>query len=295
MIVVLLTSLCVNAASPTQATHSRAYWRAVIAEKYLVPACEDVASLAMELASFVSSPDPEIRDSFGYEILANWIHRSGKFSTSELNALHQTFLPYVLKGIGESGTDSVFQRSFALLNLKELAAADLKTPYLTEATFNELFELAIKAISLEQDLRGYVPGKGWGHATAHAADLLRILARNGKLSVPQQSQLVTAIASRARSTSSVFVWGEDARLAAALAAVANRADADLAAFDVWFAALRIEHQRLWQGEFVGAAYVRVRAQANSLAQFAALVARQNNPKFPVKLRDQLHATLTVVN
>ena len=35
-----------------------------------------------------------------------------------------------------------------------------------------------------------VPGKGWAHATAHGADLLRVLARNGILSVSQQSRIV---------------------------------------------------------------------------------------------------------
>lgn len=286
---------CVVINAHAQPIHDRRYWREIIAQKYQVPAGQEALSLAMELAGFVTSIDPELRDSFGYEILANWIHRSGKLSASDFDALRKAFLPHGLTGISESGTDSVFTRSFALLNLKELAAANLKTPYLTEASFDELFELAVKALSTETDLRGYVAEKGWAHATAHGADLLRILARNSKLSASQQSRLVTVVSSRTQTAATVFAWGEDARLAAALASVANRADADIMAFDTWFAALRAEQKRLWEGEFNTAAYVRVRAQVNVLAQFSSLVAQQSNPAFPLKLREGLHAALAVAN
>lgn len=249
----------------------------------------------MELAGFVNSHDPELRDNFGHEILANWIHRSGKFTTRELDALRGAFLPFVLAGMGELETDTVFSHSFALLNLKELAVADLNTPFLTEATFDELFESAVNAFAAEKDTRGYVMGKGWAHATAHGADLLRMLALNNKLHVPQQSRLITAIANRARSAGSVFLWGEDARMSAALDSVASRADVDITEFDNWFAALRAENRQLWRNAFAPFAYVRVRAQVNTLAQFAALVARQNTPTFAAKLRETLHATLSAVN
>ena len=295
ILIALFTLAGTNAQTQPQTVHDRSFWREVIAQKYQVPAGQATLPLAMELAGFITSTDPELRDRFGYEILANWIHRSGKLSISDFDALRRVFVPHGLVGIGESGTDSAFTRSFALLNLKELAAADLKTPYLTQASFDDLFELAVKALSTEKDLRGYVAGKGWAHATAHGADLLRILARNSKLSVSQQSRLVTVISVRTQTAATIFAWGEDARLAAALASVANRADANIMAFDIWFAALRGEHKQLWKGEFDTAAYVRVRTQVNTLSQLAALVARQNNPAFPVKLRDALHATLAALN
>jgi hypothetical protein len=292
----VLTMLMVTAAqAQPQPPHDRAFWRAVIAQKYQVPTGQAVLPLAMELSRFVTSTDPELRDSFGYEILAKWIHRSGKLSSNDLDALRKAFIPFGLTGIGESGTDTVFTRSFAILNLKELAAADLTTPFLTQASFDDLFVLAEQSLSAEKDLRGYVTEKGWAHATAHGADLMRILARNTKLSVAQQGRLVASISSRARTAGIVFAWGEDARLAAALVSVANRSNADTGAFDAWFVALRAEHQQLWEGNFDTTAYMRVRAQVNVLAQFSSLVARQNNPAFPVTLRDGLHATLAAAN
>jgi hypothetical protein len=292
-----ITHCSVNAQTPSQANagHDRPFWRAVIAQKYQVPAGQAAAPLAMELAAMVASPDPELRDNFGYEILANWIHRSGRLNAEDLDALRKFYVPVALKGLGEREADSVFARSFALLNLKELAAADLKTPYLTQTTFDALFELAVNALSSEKDLRGHVPEKGWAHATAHAADLLRILARNNKFTFAQQTRAIAAIAARIRSAGIVFAWGEDARLAAALASVGIRENLDTAAFDAWFAALIIEHQQLWTGAFDASAYVRVRAQANTLTQLAALMARQPGGAYPAMLRDALHATLAKVN
>jgi hypothetical protein len=291
-VLALAMSASASARPPAAFTHDRVYWRAVIANQYEVPVNMDAAVLAMELASLVSATDPELRDTFGYEILTNWIHRSGKLSVYDLDTLRRSFLPFALVQLGESGTDSVFTRSFALLNLKELAAADLKTPFLTQASFDELFDLAEKSLALEKDLRGFVPEKGWAHATAHGADLLRILARNSKLSVAQQSRLIVSVVTRARTAATVFTWGEDARLAAALASVAGRSDVDTTAFEVWFAALIAEQKQLWTGAFETTAYVRLRTQVNTLAHLAALAARQST--FPVKLRDALQATLAKI-
>ncbi|MEO8384661.1 MAG: DUF2785 domain-containing protein [Betaproteobacteria bacterium] len=285
-------SVSANANLASNSNHDRAYWRAVIAQQYQVPANADIAKLAIELGGLVSNPDPELRDTFGYEILAYWIHRSGKLSAADFDVLRKSFLPHISHGLGEAGSDSVFARSFALLNLKELAAADLKTPFLTQTTFDELFDLAEKSLISEKDLRGYVEAKGWAHATAHAADLMRILARNSKLRVAQQPRFIAAIATRTRTATTVFVWGEDARLAAALASVVIRADADYAPLEAWLASLETEQRQLWVGAFDPSAYVRVRTQVNTLSHLAALAARL--PVFPVKLRDALQATLAKV-
>ncbi len=68
-----------NASAETVLLHERAFWREVIAQKYRLPEDQAALPLALELANFVTSTDPELRDNFGYEILAHWIHRSGKF------------------------------------------------------------------------------------------------------------------------------------------------------------------------------------------------------------------------
>ena len=150
-----------------------------------------------------------------------------------------------------------------------LAAEDLKRPFLDAQRFENLIDLAIDELAHERDLRGYVPGKGWGHATAHGADLLKFLVRSERLQVQQQTRIVNAIAERLRSAGLVFVWGEDARLAAALTAIATRAAADPAPFTAWCQRLKAEHAALWSGTFDPVRYVAVRAQLNSISALAA--------------------------
>jgi hypothetical protein len=98
---------------------------------------------------------------------------------------------------------------------------------------------------------------------------LKFLARSHWLRPEQQRLIVEAIGGRLRSAGQVFVWGEDARLAAALASIASRSDADPAPFSVWFQQLSAEHAALWSGPFEPARYVPVRAQLNALNAFAA--------------------------
>ena len=58
------------------------------------------------LAGYATSIDPELRDTFGYEILSTWVHRSGKFSAANLDSLRRQFIPYAREGLGEGNARS---------------------------------------------------------------------------------------------------------------------------------------------------------------------------------------------
>lgn len=294
----MLNGAVFAASAQPQATsppHDRAFWRSVIAHKFQLPDNSPLASATIELAGYVDEADPELRDQFGYEIQRHFLHDTDVLSAPDLSNLYDAYLPHVLQGLGEQGTDSVFARSFAMLNLKELAAVDLTRPFLTQSRFDELFAQAELALRFEQDLRGFDEKKGWAHATAHAADLMRVLARNAKLTRTQQTRLIKAVAKRARATQSVFVWGEDARLAGALMLVVHRSDFDSDAFQAWFASLRQEQTQLWQGKFDSQNYVHLRTQANVLSQLAAMIARNDPANFPEKFQTDLGKILAEVN
>jgi hypothetical protein len=75
----------------------------------------------------------------------------------------------------------------------------------------------------ERDTRGYVPEKGWAHATAHTADLLGVLAAHPALATTDLERILTAIANQlAIPTTHVYINEEDERLAAATIAVLSR-------------------------------------------------------------------------
>lgn len=269
----------------------RSFWKGVVEKGYAVPEGRSAGALALDLVDLLGSPDPELRDAFGYEILAVWVYRDARLSPEELEAVREKLLAGTTAGIGEAGTDSVLRRSFSALDLSVLVAADLKKPWMTGETFGGTLDAALSYLAAERDLRGFEPGKGWVHATAHTADLLKFLSRSPRLSPAGQARIVKGIAARLRSAGLVFGWGEDARLAAALLSLARRKDFAPEPFTEWFTALAAENEALWKGPLDPSAYVRVRAQLNALAHLSALLARQEPGSVPAGLRKALDETL----
>jgi hypothetical protein len=84
---------------------------------------------------------------------------------------------------------------------------------------------------------------------------------------------VVVIAERTRSAGQVFVWGEDARLAAALASVARRQDLEIAPFSAWFDRVASEHEVIWSGPPKPGRYLSERVQLNSCWQHPGRCAR----------------------
>ncbi len=260
-----------------RSTHDRDFWVALRAADFRLPPEESALPLTLEAAALLGSTDPELRDDIAYEAIETWVLREHRLNAAELDRLRIVFSTNARRGLGDGESDGLFLRSFSLLALAVLAAEDLKRPFLESQQFDGLIDLAITELADERDLRGYVPGKGWGHATAHCADLLKFLARSHWLRAEQQSRIVNAIAERLRSAGLVFVWGEDAQLAAALNSVASRADADPTPFLAWFKRLNEEHAALWSGHFDSVRYVPVRTQLNALSAFAADLDADSGP------------------
>ncbi|MEY2439932.1 MAG: hypothetical protein QOI34_1317 [Verrucomicrobiota bacterium] len=278
------------------ADHDTAFWKSIADNKFAVPSGQLAGALALEVADLASSSDATVRDAYGYEILAAWIYRDHRLAPNELEALHKKLLPGMLFHIGESDTDTIFRRSFSALYMSLLAAEDLTKPFLPQAGFDETLATALRCYANEKDLRGYVPGKGWAHATAHVADLIKFLARNDKLSPDLQKRIVAGVAQRSRTAGQVFVWGEDARMAAALLSLTNRKDFDPVGFGDWFKTLIPENKELWTSPtIVPAAYASVRVQGNVLAHLAAKIASQKENQSPADFRASLNATLLEVD
>ena len=264
-----LLALLANGGAEARATHDRDFWVTLRSSGFKLPPGEPALPLALEAAALLGSTDSELRDDIAYEALETWVYRQQRLSSAELGRLRTVLSANARQGLGEETGDGLFLRSFSLLALAVLAAEDLKRPFLDEQQFDALLDLAFTELASERDLRGYVAGKGWGHATAHCADLMKFLARSHWLRTEQQPRIVDAVAGRLRSAGLVFVWGEDARLAAALSSLAQRPDADPAPFLAWFQRLRAEHEALWSGPLEPARYVPVRAQLNALNALAA--------------------------
>jgi len=271
-VVVLLAATTVAANA-----HDRAYWDGLAARHFALADGTDVEPLVEEAVGFLGSTDPALRDGIAYEALATWVYQDARLAPPALERLRSRLQADARRGLGDPEGDGTFRRSFSVLALSVLAAANLKHPWLDEHGVEELVSAGCDALSGERDLRGYVPGKGWAHATAHAADLLKFVGRAPNLSAAQQAKIVRCIATRLRTAGRVFVFGEDQRLAAALASLARRPDAALQPLREWCESLAREHQAFWDGPFSVDGYVALRTQLNALAELQAELEGDDQP------------------
>jgi Protein of unknown function (DUF2785) len=293
LIAVLQAAPSISAAGET---HDAAFWKAIKDHNFAVPSQESAGELALEIANLAASTDPSLRDGCGYETLAAWIYRNNLLTGEHLETLRRKLLPPMISHIGESDNDTVFARSFSALYMSILAAQDLRKPFLSAAAFKETLDTALRCYAEEKDLRGYIPGKGWAHATAHVADLLKFLARSPHLSAEDQTRIVNGVSQRCRTAHLVFTWGEDARIAAALVSIVDRKDFSASPFETWFQALITENKELWKSPTIDAeAYASVRVQANVLAHLVAKSAPQKDNIAQPSFLDALQATLAKVD
>ncbi len=188
--------------------------REIAANEYRVPAETSAAEVARRMLEHLGSPDPDLRDGLVYTTFALWIRR-GHFETAEMKELVETLSndDHLFHGIGEVDTDSVFRRSFAALVLSELVRRHVQEAYLEADAVAALQARAVDYLEKENDLRGFVEGKGFAHAVAHTADLLDQLVRCEGLDEEDHQKMLTAIRGKMATTRVLYGFGEEWRMA----------------------------------------------------------------------------------
>jgi len=238
------TAAQADTAVPSKTTaHDREFWRGIAKNRFAVPAGQPIVPLVQELSGHLGSTDPEMRDDLAYTIIDQWV-RHQEVPAADLNALADAWRKNLRAGIGESGTDSIFKRSFSALCLASLARRELQASFLGPERTQALLADGLTYLKDERDLRGFDPVKGWIHATAHTADLLANLAGSPQLKVEDQARLLAAISLRLSSAHQIFSYGEQDRLSLIAASLATRADFDVAAFKRWLSDLSAD-QKVW--------------------------------------------------
>jgi hypothetical protein len=226
---------------------SRQFWLAIVDGGYLVPAGVAPLDLLLELGQHFGDPDPVLRDRCGYGIPARWVVREKRLSNADLQHLATGWLPGLGAEADPFGGDPVLRRSFSALGLSLVVAADLGQRALDAATVDALVTRGSRQLKTNTDRRGFEPGLGWVHVTAHTADLLKFLGRHPLLTVAHQRQILEALAATVASAPAVFQWGEDERLSRAAASVLRRDDADRVAVAGYLDALQQAASRVdWE-------------------------------------------------
>jgi hypothetical protein len=224
--------------------HDRQYFRNIASHSFAVPPGTSAFALARELMPWLASPDPELRDTLAYTILDVWTRHS-QLTGQELLTLLPSLQQNLTGGIGGSGTDSVFKRSFSALTLASFAERDLRQPFLSSAQYRDLLAAALAYLRDERDTRGFDPVKGWIHCTAHTADLLAALARNPHFTPADQQTLFAAVEQRLNSAGRIYTFGEQDRLAVALLSIVIRDDFQLSSFQNWLESVQ-QDGVVWQ-------------------------------------------------
>jgi len=262
----------------------KGFWQQIVNSDFAVPEGYTVADLTPELIEFLGSTDIEVRDPFGYMILAHWMVRDRLYSADELRAMGAQLVHNLGNCLGEKDTDSVFLRSFSVLILSLIVHRDNQQPFLTETEVQNLFRWTLEYFATEQDLRGYVPGKGWAHSVAHTADMLKSLARSRYLKAADLEQILTAIADKMTlPVTALYVHSEDERLVNAIMEILKRGMLDWPAWDMWLERF-VSWKNSWQsGDFVPAIHAPWYNSMNLLRSLYLRLQMTRKPPDPARL------------
>ncbi len=212
---------------------STGYWSQVQATGFEVPSDRPLDDLTAELTTMLGSTQPEVRDGTAFPALATWIGR-GVYDDL-LAGLGDGMVAGLSVGLGETGTDSVFRRSFSALILAACLERDNDQHLLPGGKILEWGDRAATWFLGERDTRGFVAGKGWAHAVAHGADTIGALSGSPHLAGPEHALLLDILAERVlqQPADDPLVAGEPDRIAAAVMQVLRRNTLGTDALEPW--------------------------------------------------------------
>ena len=200
----------------------KSFWTEIAQHEYAIPAGHDLNELTRELFSYLGHSDPELRDDIAYGVYANWLKQK-RYSLEVIREHVALLMANLETGIGETESDSVFLRTFSALLLAEIVHNDNKSQLLEKEQVLAVLTRGLWYLAAEQDPRGHIPVKGWVHALAHTADLMLVLGKNRNTEKTDLERILTAISTKlVNSTQSVYIHGEDDRLANAVTAIFGR-------------------------------------------------------------------------
>lgn len=191
---------------------------------FVVPEEIELFPLALEMMDHIGSPDQELRDDLIYTSFSRWILKYRLFDGSQLRQLLLIALDdqHILYHVGEAETDSVFTRSFSVLILPLTLIANRERPFLNESDIHYVKDRMLKYLEKENDLRGYVEGKGWAHAVAHTGDAIDDLAQCPEMGKTDLIEILNAISEKMCFDNAPYIYDEDERMTTAVISVLKR-------------------------------------------------------------------------
>jgi len=189
----------------------------------------DLDQLIDHMMFYIGDTNPYLRDELIYESFSKLI-TSERMNDIQLKYVFSTICSdeFLFYRIGETNKDSVFKRSFSALVLALLLAFHKKKAFLEAFEIEQAYFNAIRYLREEKDERGIVPKKGWAHATAHGADVLKYIISLDEIAIDQKLHILEVIIDKIKCLKHPFGANEDDRLARVLiAAIQNGVGSEL--------------------------------------------------------------------
>lgn len=216
------------------------------------PSETEKEQLVFDMLDNIGSTDSELRDDLIYSTFSQWM-QNGDLPDKTLKSIYELLFTerHIFHGIGETGTDSVFKRSFSVLLIPLLLIANQNTPFLRKEDIAKMKEDVIRYIHEEKDVRGYVAGKGWAHAMAHIADAIDELGKNAALTDADKFELLEAVRFIICKKSASYSNLEDERLTTAVVTILRNAQIASYQFENWLREFtRWDKTEKWNEEYI---------------------------------------------
>lgn len=201
----------------------------LIENDYLPLESTSVDQVLQDMLDNIGHVDDDLRDHLIYPVLGTWITK-GVLQTRQIKYVIQTLLENLSFGMGHTEDDSVFKRSFSVLQIPTCLYAHIQNNFLSPEEIKEITDAVLTYLEKEIDLRGYISGKGWAHSVAHTADALMYILKLPEVTVNDQIRILNGIRDKVMVDYYVYTNKEDERLVKAIMVMIERHDLE---FETW--------------------------------------------------------------
>jgi hypothetical protein len=177
------------------------------------PGTVNLHTLTNAMLEHIGNTDSELRDSLIYPSLTNLIIND-VYPRPELNRMLKVCLDdnHLFYKIGQEDGDAVFTRSFSSLIIAVLLFVNVQKSFVADEEVDEVATKLIDYVKKEEDVRGFVEGKGWAHSIAHVADTLDELVKQPQLKQARYKEIALLILEKMCFDQDYFLYEEDERM-----------------------------------------------------------------------------------
>ncbi|MEO1646512.1 MAG: DUF2785 domain-containing protein [Chloroflexota bacterium] len=202
----------------------RAFWREVIKNSYALPKDAPLLPLTDELLDYLAETDAELRDTFGYNILARWIAVYRYHTPDHMRHMLNWLIDQLPYDIGTTDSDSVLLRSYSASILSLIMYRDVKEQFFTIEEVLTVLKASRAYLLDERDTRTFTDRLGWINAIANATSLLRFTVMNPAIRAPDLRPVLATVRDKVMQEDdpTLFSHDEEDRLARVIIAIMHR-------------------------------------------------------------------------